>query len=244
MTKMKPRRKVTRQEGVQSTGPNWTLIGSIIGISAVVLIGLAVFASLNPAQAPEPTPALGQTVTNINDYCDTNPERCVMTGNLESSVTLIEIPDYGCPHCANFNATKAPSLYTSYVESNQIRWGIMPFALGDLTKPSAAAVLCVNEQDADLAHQFHTDLFGLQNTPNVHTANGFVNVASRIDGIDTDALEACVDDGRYDDDVSFNQQAARQMGVRSTPSFFLNGRLLSGDLEISVFEENIDAALN
>ena len=244
MTKMKPRRKTTRQENVQAPGPNWTLIGSIIGISAVVLIGLAVFASLNPAQAPEPTPSLGEAVTNINEYCDANPQRCVMTGNLESAVTLIEIPDYGCPHCANFNATKAPGLYANYVESNQIRWGIMPFALGDLTKPSAAAVLCVNEQGAELAHEFHTSLFGLQNTPNVHTVNGFVNIASAISGIDTDALEACVEDGTYDDDVSFNQQAARQMGVRSTPSFFLNGRLLSGDQDIEVFEENIEAALN
>lgn len=246
MTKMKPRRKSTRQENVTTTssGPNWVLIGSIVGIAAIALIALAVIGSLNPTTAPEPTPALSETVTNANAYCETNPERCVITGNLDAEVTLIEVVDYGCPHCANFSATKAQTLHELYVETDQIRWIVMPFALGDLTKPSAAAVMCANEQSPELGLEFHTRVFGLQGTNAVHTAGGFSDVAAGIEGMDTAALDSCVDSERHLDDVSLNQQAARELGVSSTPSFFLNGRLISGDQDIAVFTEGIEAALN
>lgn len=244
MTKMKPRRKNARQETVEAGGPNWTLIGSIIGIAAIALISLAVVGSLNPTAAPEPTPALSDTVTNATEYCETNPQRCVITGSPDAEVAFIEVVDYGCPHCANFNAIKAPSLYTQYAETNQVQWMIMPFALGDLTKPSAAAVLCANEQSGDLGHDFHTNVFALQGTNAVHTNGGFMSVASGIDGLDEDAFEACIEEDRYLDDVSLNQQAARSLGVSSTPSFFLNGRLISGDQDLEVFTASIDAELN
>ncbi|MEM9774708.1 MAG: thioredoxin domain-containing protein [Chloroflexota bacterium] len=244
MTKMKPRKKTTRQEAVQAGGPNWVLIGSIVGFAAIALIALAVVGTLNPPQQAEPTPALSDTVTNATGYCVDNPDRCVITGNPEAAVSMIEVVDYGCPHCANFNATKAPSLLTNYVETDQVRWMVMPFALGDQTKPSAAAVLCVNEQGSELAMNFHERIFLLQGTGSEHTTAGFSGTAGQIEGIDVDALEACLDDGRHSASVSFNQQAARSLGVSSTPSFFLNGRLIRGDQDLAVFNERIEAELN
>ena len=157
---------------------------------------------------------------------------------------MIEVVDYGCPHCANFNATKAPPLLGDYVETDLVRWMIMPFALGDLTKPSAAAVLCANEQGSELALDFHEGIFALQQSGSEHTLDGFLAVANRIEGLNSDELEACVDDGRHLASVSFNQQASRSLGVRSTPSFFLNDRLITGDQELAVFTERIDAELN
>lgn len=244
MTKMKPRRKSTRQETTIAGGPNWTIIGSIIGVSAIALIALAIIGTLNPTTAAPPTPVLGDTVTNATLYCDQNPERCVAVGNQESDVTMIEVVDYGCPHCASFNATTAPTLLGEYVETNQVRWVVMPFALGDLTKPSAAAVLCANEQSPDLALEFHERIFLLQQTGSEHTLSGFLSAASFIDGLDSDSLEACVEDGRHLASVSFNQQAARALGVSSTPSFFLNDRIINGNQELSVFTQRIDAELN
>lgn len=244
MTKMKPRRKSSRQETVQAGGPNWMIIGSIIGISAVALIGLAIFGTLNPPAAAEPTPVLGDTVTNATRYCETNPERCVIVGNPEADVTMIEVVDYGCPHCAAFNRDKAPTLLGDYVETDQVRWMIMPFALGNLTMPSAAAVMCVNEQSPELALEFHERIFNLQQSGSEHTLSGFLSAASFIEGIDSDALETCVEDERNMANVSFNQQAARALGVSSTPAFFLNDRIITGNQDLAVFTERIDAELN
>lgn len=244
MTKMKPKRRASRREAAESKGPNWMVIGSIIAISAIALISLAVIGTMNPTVAAEPTPVLGETVTNATRYCEENSERCVIVGNPEAEVTMIEVVDYGCPHCASFNATKAPTLLADYVETDQVRWMVMPFALGNVTRPSAAAVMCVNEQSPELALEFHERLFLLQRTGSEHTLNGFLSAGNFIDGLDTEALEACVDDGRHLASVSLNQQAARSLGVTSTPSFFLSDRLFSGNQDLEVFTQSIDALLN
>ena len=244
MSKMKKRRKSTRQEIKESGGPNWILIGSIIGISAIALIALAVVGVMNPTVAAEPTPVLSDVVSNATGYCEANPERCVAVGNPEADVTMIEVVDYGCPHCANFNATKAPTLLANYVETDQVRWIIFPFALGAGSRPSAEAVMCVNEQSPELAFEFHERIFALQQTGDQHTLDGFLGVGSRIEGLDNDALEACLDDGRHMASVSYNQQAARALGVSSTPSFFLNDRLISGNQELDVFTQRIETELN
>ena len=244
MTKMKPRRQTARQSQKEATGPNWKLIGPIVAIGVIALISLAIVGTMNPTVAAAPTPVLGETVTNATQYCETNQDRCVIVGNPDAEVTMIEVVDYGCPHCANFNATKAQTLLTNYVETDQVRWMVFPFALGEIARPSAAAVMCVNEQSPEMALEFHERIFGLQRTGNEHTLRGFVGVAETIDGLDVDALEACVEDGRRMADISFNQQAARELGVSSTPSFFLNGRLISGDQDLEVFIQSLDAALN
>ncbi len=244
MSKMKPRRKSARQETSERSGPNWMLIGPIVAIAVIGLIGLGVVGTLNPSVAAEPTPVLSETVTNATDYCESNPERCIITGNLDAEVTMIEVVDYGCPHCANFSATKAPTLLANYVENDKIRWMVMPFALGPGSQPSAAAVMCANEQGTELALDFHENVFALQGTSSVHTKRGFMSIAGNIDGMDEDAFEVCLDDGRRMEDVSFNQQAARSLGVRSTPSFFLSNRLISGNQDLEVFQQSIDAELN
>ncbi|MFT5193257.1 MAG: protein-disulfide isomerase [Cellvibrionaceae bacterium] len=245
MTKMKPRRRPSsRQESPLTSGPNWVIIGSIIGISTIALIALAVISSLNPTVAAAPTPVLGETVTNATLYCETNPERCVTVGNPDAEVTMIEVVDYGCPHCAAFNREKSPTLQANYVETDQVRWMVMPYALGALTMPSAAAVMCVNEQSPELALAFHERLFSLQQSGSEHTLGGFLSAGNFVDGLDTDALESCVDDGRHMENVSFNQQAARALGVSSTPAFFLNDRIITGNQDLAVFTERLDAELN
>lgn len=243
MAKMKPRRKVKEQQS-GSSGPNWAIIGSIIGVAAIALIGLAITATLNPGTSAPPTPVLQGNVGDAAGYCESNPERCIFVGNPDAEITMVEIVDYGCPHCAAFNRDSAPTLINNYVYSDDVYWMVMPFALGNLTKPSAESVMCAAEQGGEMALEYHENLFRLQGTGSEHTEAGFRSVANQVDGMDADALLDCLSDGRHSGDVSFNQQAARQLGVSSTPSFFLNDRMISGNRELNVFVSQFDALLN
>lgn len=243
MAKMKPRRKASKQD-VTASGPNWPLIGGIVGVAAVALVALAITATLNPQTAAEPTPVLSDTVVDAAGYCEDFPERCISVGNPDSTVTMVEVVDYGCPHCAAFNRNSAPTLIENYVDSDQVSWYVLPFALGNQTKPSAEAIMCAIEQGDEVALEFHEKLFLLQGTGDEHSDAGFESVANNVDGMSAEALNSCLADGRHAEGVSFNQQAARQLGVESTPSFFLNGRMIRGNQDLSVFTAQLDAALN
>lgn len=218
---------------------NWILIGGIVGVGVIALFGLLFF-SLQESGAP--TPVLTPTRSLLlQDYCDTNPENCMVEGEATAPVTVVEVSDYGCGHCKNFNLDTAPTLKQQYVDTGIVRWITIPYALGGQTgfptAPSANATMCAAEQGAFPA--FHTALFGIQGTSKFNTTAGFVEVASNL-GLDADALTACIEDGRYNANIQQNITNANNAGINSTPSFFVNGELVRGNLPLANFQQLIE----
>jgi len=64
-----------------------------------------------------------------------------------------------------------------------------------------------------------------------------------IIGLDADFAK-CLSEGRYQDLVDADFQAAQDAGVDSTPSFLINGALLSGALPFETFQGYIEQALS
>lgn len=230
---MAKKRRVSKKE--QKSAPNYLLIGGLLGVFAVVVIGLLVMNVISGPEAAEPTPVLNETVASIAGYCSAHPDRCLTEGAADADATLVEISDYGCSHCFNFNRDTAPILHETFVEQGDLRVIILPYALNDVTAASSASLLCAKEQGDDLALAYHDELFRLQTSRDAHTPDGFAFAAGQISGLDVGAFNQCVEDDRYMDIVSLNRQAARQMGVNSTPTFFLNGTPIEGNQPLEVF---------
>lgn len=221
---------------------NWSLIGGIIGLGVVTLIGLLLVTVMQPPTAATPTPALREGVNNLVNYCDAYPDRCLSYGPEDAAVDMVEISDYGCVFCKAFNETSGPILHRDYVETGRMRYIIFPFALRNETVSSAEAVLCAAEQGLDKALLFHETLFALQETSAAHSIEGFKSVA-RQTGLDADSIATCVEAKTYRDTVNLNRQAANQVGIEATPSFFINGRLFQGNLPLANFQQQIDQVL-
>lgn len=235
--RIKKRSRASKKEERQT---NWILIGGIVGVGVIALFGL-LFLSLQGSGAPTPVPTPTRSFL-LQDHCETNPDNCMVEGADNAPVTVIEVSDYGCGHCKNFNLDTAPTLKAQYVDTGIVRWLTLPYALGGAsgypTAPSANAALCAAEQGAFPA--FHTALFGIQGTGTFNTPAGFTEVANNL-GLDADALTACIEDGRYNDIVQQNIQAATIAGINSTPSFFVNGELVRGNLPLANFQQLIEA---
>jgi protein-disulfide isomerase len=58
-----------------------------------------------------------------------------------------------------------------------------------------------------------------------------------------DEFDECLDSGRYADAVNAELDEGVQLGVRGTPSFFINGQPLVGAQPFSVFEQAIETLL-
>jgi protein-disulfide isomerase len=67
--------------------------------------------------------------------------------------------------------------------------------------------------------------------------------AAEVVGIDVDAFGECIDDGRYNNTVQLNSIAAAETGVNSTPTFFINGKVLPGNQPLPAFQQEINAIL-
>lgn len=221
--KRKPRR-VNREQG-RST--NWWLVGGIIVAGLVVIFGL-LFSAL---QEPKPT--------TLTDHCLDNPDNCIFDGDADAPVRIVEISDYGCSHCRDFNLQTASLLKDLYVNQGEVQWIVMPFALSTLTLPAAGAAMCA----ADQGHfeDFHRGLFEIQGDPAALTAEGLGQLASEL-GLDQAAFNRCVADGVYDNIIQENVREASLAGVNATPTFFINDKKLSGNYPLTTFQEEIAGA--
>lgn len=218
-------------------GTNWLLIGGIVAAGVIGLFVL-LFVTLQGQGVPTPTPP---PVANLAQFCAANEENCVEKGDPEAPVTVVEISDYGCSHCRNFNlGGTADSLDQMYVEKNQVRWIVVPYALRPATQPAAEASLCAAEQDEFFPYS--DQLFELQGTDQALTKEGFLQAADEV-GLNVEDFESCYDSNRYSSVVQRNVAVAANAGVAATPTFFINGRKVEGNLPLSDFQERIEMAL-
>lgn len=228
MTKRARSRRAARKQS------NWVLITGIVVGGIVIFAGLIALAFREPARL------------NLLGFCNNNPENCIVLGDENAEVSVVEVSDYGCSHCRNFNLETSPILEAQYVDTNQVKWVVLPFALqsqsgGFPTMPSVVAAMCANEQGAFA--DYHKALFELQSTPLFNTEEGFVQVATGL-GLDTDAFSSCLNDNSYADRILENITMAQQAGVNSTPSFFIDGDLLAGNQPLTVFQQRLNALLD
>jgi protein-disulfide isomerase len=103
---------------------------------------------------------------------------------------------------------------------------------------AAQAANCAGEQDA--YWQFHDSLLsgGLDLGRDAYT-----QYATRL-GLNVEALLACLDSGKYNDEVEADARYAAGLGVSGTPTFFINGLPLVGAQPLSAFQSVIESELN
>ncbi len=232
---MAKKRRATRTAKQAQQGTNWLLIGGAI-VAVIVVVGLfyLLFLSLQEQDTP-------QSVQTLSVYCQENPDNCVTKGSEDAPVNIVEVSDYGCGHCRNFNLDTAPLLEDLYVRQGQVQWIVLPYALGAGTAPGAEASLCANEQDAFF--EFHERLFELQSELQTLTADGFQQIAQELE-LDQDAFNSCTNSGKYSETIQDNVSAATRAGVKSTPNFFINDTIFRGNIPLTTFQQTINSILS
>jgi protein-disulfide isomerase len=229
--------KSRRPRREESRGTNWLLIGGIVVVGLVALFAL-LFLTLQEQDSPQPTQeVVGQP---LEEYCQENPGSCVSKGDDNALVTIVEVSDYGCSHCKNFNLETAGLLQDLYVTPGQVKWIVLPFALGPQTAPASVAAMCAGEQDSFF--DYHHRLFELQGDPQFMTAASFRQVGEELE-LDMDEFNACLENGRHNNTIQQNVAAATAVDVNSTPSFFVNGVLLRGNQPLTAFQQQINTII-
>lgn len=189
-----------------------------------------------PAQQPgvKPTPAAVR-VDNV----------AAVLGDPAAPITIIEFTDYQCPFCARHVADTMPTLLTEMVESGRVYYQLKDFPLDDLhpeARQASTAARCAGEQDA--YWPMHDALFARQaEWSGTGQAAGptFVAIATDL-SLDATAFDACLQSGQFDETIQANLDEGLALGVRGTPSFFIDGFPISGAQPYELFEYAVGLA--
>ena len=153
-------------------------------------------------------------------------------GPTDAPIEIIEFSDFQCPFCERATETLA-QLIERY--GNQIR-----FVYKDYPLPShehafkaAEAGNCANDQGR--FWELHDTMFASQSALDVASLKAY---AAEL-GMDAAAFSACLDSGKYAGEVQRDLAVGQSYGVSSTPTIFVNGRVVMGAVPIDVFDQII-----
>jgi protein-disulfide isomerase len=159
-------------------------------------------------------------------------------GGENAKVTIIEFSDFQCPFCAK-GATVLKDLKKKYGKKVKIAFKQYPLPFHSQAKKAAVAALCANEQSVDLFWKLHDNMF--ENQAALAPAK-LKETAAKL-GADSTKFNKCLDDNKFIAQVEKDIQEGKDIGVKSTPTFFVNGKLISGAQPLEIFSELIDKEL-
>jgi len=188
-----------------------------------------------PTQAAPSAPSAQQPSAVTQVSADDDPVK----GNKNAPVTIIEFGDFQCPYCGRFFSDTLPSIEQKYIQTGKVKmvYRDFPLSFHPEAQPAAEASECADEQGK--FWEFHNKIFENQQSMG---AASYKQWASEI-GLNVNQFNSCVSSGKYKQEVQKDFADGSSYGVSGTPSFFINGRLVSGAQPYQVFEQAIEAAL-
>lgn len=154
------------------------------------------------------------------------------SGNPEASLVIVEFGDFNCPVCAQaYSAIR--TIANKYSQDVLFIYRQYP-VIDDNSTLLAQTSLCAWKQNK--FWQFHDKMFAGQKQ--ITTTDDLKKILLSA-GINLSQLETCLKDEAINQLVVEDVADALDLGVRGTPTFFINGSKLEGNVAISVWEEII-----
>ena len=166
-------------------------------------------------------------------------------GSARAPVTVYEMSDFQCPFCRTFALTTFPEIDSVYIATGKVRWAFVNFPLTSVHDNALAAAevgLCAARQNAfwrvhDLLYQ-HQDVWAPLKQPEAF----FLTLADSAK-ISRPALLACVQAPATRETLRQEAEGAQRSGASSTPSFYIEGGLLTGALPTPIFRQVLDSII-
>jgi protein-disulfide isomerase len=210
----------------------------VIGAAAVaILIGAIVYwragsGTTVEAGGPKKDPDLAELMAP-------GPLEDISLGKADAPNTIVEYASMTCPHCAQFHKVVLPELQKKYFDTGQARLILREFPLDGL---AVAAFMLARCSGPDRYYPMVSALFETQPTWAVPGAEGkekLLLIAKQA-GFSKEKFDQCLADKElFNKIVETRKRGNEQFGVDSTPSFFVNGKRLSGEHTLQDFETAI-----
>jgi protein-disulfide isomerase len=149
-----------------------------------------------------------------------------VAGDPEADVTVMSFEDYACPHCATYSLEVLPDVRAEYIEPGTIRYEQhdYPIPVSQFSFGAAVAGRSVQDRVGNEAYFTYADeVFKNQRGLDYDAIRAAADAAG-ADG------EAVVEDARndvYRPVVEADRSRGERLGVRGTPTVFVDGESVS-----------------
>ena len=167
-------------------------------------------------------------------------------GQPDAPVTIIEYSDYQCPFCGRHEAQTSQKIIDTFIKTGVARLVFRDMPLVSIhlhAMDAAVAADCAGEQGAEAFWKMNRLLFKNQKIwVKSKDVGAKMEEYAKSLGLDTSKFKACFDAKQPQGDIQRDVQAGSKMGIRGTPGFWINGRLIEGAYPFQKFQQVIEDA--
>jgi protein-disulfide isomerase len=159
-------------------------------------------------------------------------------GANNAPVLMVEFSDFECSFSKRFYQETFPQIEKEYISTGKVKFAYRDFPLPfhSQAMPAALAARCAGKSGKfwEIFDKFsHSDKLD-QDT---------ITMAAKEVGLDKDSFTLCLNDSKVKSEVQKDMDEGSKFGVRGTPAFFINGRMIFGALPFEGFKQVIDQEL-
>ena len=204
-----------------------------IEIATAALEDLELAAPAAPAPSGRPS---RPNRPDANREYDVEIGEAPVKGSDEAIVTIVEWSDFQCPFCNRVTPTLA-QIEKEYGDKVRIAFKHMPLSIHPQAAQAHAASEAAHRQGK--FWEMHDRIFANQRDLSEATLERY----AREIGLDMEQFASDLEDASLKQRIESDIQQASKLGVTGTPSFFINGKYLSGAQPFANFKRIIDEAI-
>jgi protein-disulfide isomerase len=162
-------------------------------------------------------------------------------GTPGAPVVLVLFTDFQCPYCKEEAKMLRQNLLATYPKQVRLYFKDLPLEqLHPWAKPAAMAGRCVFRQNAALFWDYHDWIYENQEKMTPETLKNRVLEWAKDKELDVLQLSRCIETKATEAEVNKSMADARALKVYSTPTMFINGRAVVGNVSWPELKQIID----
>lgn len=170
------------------------------------------------------------------------PLKEMTQGDANAPIKVIEYASMTCPHCASFHNRTYHELKEKYIDTGKVLFAFREFPLDQVAATVAVLARCAPE---DKFFNVIDVFFKTQPQwrSSTNPLEGILEIAKQV-GFTQQSVEKCLQNQEVIDGVNtIRKHGIEVMKVEATPTFFINGKKVSGSLSIDAFDKEFESFL-
>lgn len=164
-------------------------------------------------------------------------------GNPDAQITVVEYSDFQCGYCARA-ANEVADFLKDYRGKVRLFYKQFPLSFHKWAEEASIASLCVYDQANDKFWKLHDAIFEKQGEIKVADAREtFAEMARKL-GVDMKKYSQCVESEETKRRVASDMDEGKSIGVSGTPTFVVDGFVISGGANMKAIRNAVDYRLS
>jgi len=214
-----------------------------VAVALVVLVGGVI--AWQTTQTPD-SQFVGMAMAQDGEEVDTSIVTEMTLGDADAPVKVVEYASFTCPHCKNFHLNTFKEFKTNYIDTGKVHFTYREVYFDKFGLWAGMVARCGGEGRyfaiSDMIYEQQGTWARGENEGAI--ADNLLTIGKTA-GLTGDELDACLQDGTMARAmIAVYQENAERDAIRSTPSFLVNGELITGDQSYDSFSALIDARID